>query len=53
MDYLLRDSYFCGVSYGNYDLDWLLDNLEICINGEEATLGISEEQSSPSTTSPQ
>ena len=29
MDYLLRDSYFCGVSYGQYDLDWLLDNLEI------------------------
>ena len=23
MDYLLRDSYFCGVSYGNYDLDWI------------------------------
>ncbi len=42
MDYLLRDSYFCGVSYGNYDLDWLLDNLEICINNKKATLGISE-----------
>ncbi len=42
MDYLLRDSYFCGVSYGNYDLDWLLDNLEICINDKKATLGISE-----------
>ncbi len=42
MDYLLRDSYFCGVSYGNYDLDWLLDNLSICnINGS-ARLGISE-----------
>lgn len=27
MDYLLRDSYFCGVSYGSYDLDWMLDNL--------------------------
>lgn len=42
MDYLLRDSYFCGVSYGNYDLDWLLDNLEICISDKKATLGISE-----------
>ncbi len=42
MDYLLRDSYFCGVSYGNYDLDWLIDNFKIChINGE-ASLGISE-----------
>ncbi|OIQ16857.1 MAG: hypothetical protein BM556_14465 [Bacteriovorax sp. MedPE-SWde] len=42
MDYLLRDSYFCGVSYGNYDLDWLLDNLEPAIIEGVATLGISE-----------
>jgi len=42
MDYLLRDSYFCGVSYGNFDLDWLLDNLEICIVDKHAHLGISE-----------
>jgi HD superfamily phosphohydrolase len=42
MDYLLRDSYFCGVSYGNYDLDWLLDNLTPAIIDGEATLGISE-----------
>jgi HD superfamily phosphohydrolase len=42
MDYLLRDSYFCGVSYGNYDLDWLLDNLEICVEHSQGTLGISE-----------
>jgi hypothetical protein len=28
MDYLLRDSYFCGVSYGSYDLDWLLNNVD-------------------------
>ena len=27
MDYLLRDSYFTGVSYGRYDLDWLLRGL--------------------------
>ena len=27
MDYLLRDSYFAGVPYGRYDLEWLLDNL--------------------------
>ncbi len=27
MDYLLRDSYFAGVGYGRYDLDWLLSNL--------------------------
>jgi HD superfamily phosphohydrolase len=42
MDYLLRDSYFCGVSYGSYDLDWLLDNLEICIEDNKAYLGINE-----------
>ena len=27
MDYLLRDSYFAGVSYGRYDLDWLMSNV--------------------------
>jgi HD superfamily phosphohydrolase len=27
MDYLLRDSYYTGVSYGKYDLLWLLSNL--------------------------
>jgi HD superfamily phosphohydrolase len=42
MDYLKRDSYFCGVSYGNYDLDWLIDNLEICNIDNQALLGISE-----------
>lgn len=42
MDYLLRDSYFCGVSYGGYDLDWLLDNLEVCLENNEAFLGITE-----------
>lgn len=42
MDYLLRDSYFCGVSYGGYDLDWLLDNLEPCVIDNRAYLGINE-----------
>lgn len=43
MDYLLRDSYFCGVSYGHYDLDWLLDNL-VPFEGpdHQVSLGISE-----------
>ncbi len=27
MDYLLRDAYFTGVSYGRYDLEWLLHSL--------------------------
>jgi HD superfamily phosphohydrolase len=42
MDYLLRDSYFCGVSYGNFDLDWMIDNLDICIIDNKGYLGISE-----------
>ncbi len=42
MDYLLRDSYFCGVSYGNYDLDWLIDNFQICKIDGVAQLGITE-----------
>lgn len=42
MDYLLRDSYFCGVSYGKFDLDWIIDNLKICNESGEAYLGISE-----------
>lgn len=27
MDYLLRDSFFCGVNYGKFDQDWLIENL--------------------------
>ncbi len=42
MDYLLRDSYFCGVSYGKFDLDWIIDNLKICTENSQAFLGISE-----------
>lgn len=42
MDYLLRDSYFCGVSYGKFDLDWIIDNLEYVVEDNKAYLGISE-----------
>jgi HD superfamily phosphohydrolase len=42
MDYLLRDSYFCGVSYGKFDLDWIIDNMKICVEKDQAFLGISE-----------
>ena len=42
MDYLLRDSYFCGVSYGKFDLPWLLDNLVCCPVDGKVYLGISE-----------
>lgn len=29
LDYLLRDSYMTGVAYGKYDLDWLLEVIEL------------------------
>lgn len=28
MDYLLRDSFYTGVHYGRYDLDWIIQNVE-------------------------
>jgi uncharacterized protein len=42
MDYLLRDSYFCGVSYGQFDLDWLLDNIEMHIDQKNAHLALNQ-----------
>ncbi len=42
MDYLLRDSYFCGVSYGKFDLDWIIDNLKASHQDGKVYLGISE-----------
>ncbi len=32
LDYLLRDSHFCGVKYGHYDLDWLISCMTIFID---------------------
>jgi len=31
MDYLLRDSYFAGVPYGQFDLERLISSLTFCI----------------------
>lgn len=42
MDYLLRDSYYCGVSYGKYDLDWLIDNLSYAVIDNKAYLSLRE-----------
>ena len=42
MDYLLRDSYFCGVSYGKFDLDWIIDNMKYCEVDGKAYLALSE-----------
>jgi len=30
MDYLLRDSHYCGVQYGMYDIEKLINSLTIC-----------------------
>lgn len=35
MDYLLRDSYYCGVNYGKYDLNRLLSSLSVYYRPEE------------------
>lgn len=49
MDYLLRDSHFCGVTYGNYDLKWLIHSIELypeespeylCVN--KKAIGVAE-----------
>lgn len=40
MDYLLRDSFFCGVNYGKYDNDWLMENLVGIEKERQIFLGI-------------
>ena len=42
-DYLLRDSYMTGVTYGRFDLDWLLEVIELAripTNGRDHGLAI-------------
>ena len=44
MDYLLRDSRACGVTYGQFDLDRLIEGMSIAINSDgELKVGIEEE----------
>lgn len=40
MDYLERDSYFCGINYGKIDKDWLLQNLTLHIQNHKAHLAL-------------
>lgn len=35
MDYLLRDSYYCGINYGKYDLNRVIDSLSVYYNKEQ------------------
>ncbi|HEX4953712.1 MAG TPA: HD domain-containing protein [Thermoanaerobaculia bacterium] len=40
MDYLLRDSLYCGVRYGHFDLDRLLDTMAPLPDEEQSAWGI-------------
>lgn len=40
LDYLLRDSHFCGVRYGEFDFRWMLHCMAIVQHGESERLGI-------------
>ena len=40
-DYLLRDSYFCGVKYGIYDIERLIDTMDVQRDMDERVLAIS------------
>ncbi len=42
MDYLLRDSYYCGVAYGSYDLDWLISSISVAEREGELIFTLSE-----------
>jgi len=41
MDYLLRDSFYTGVNYGRYDLDWVAGNLNPAFKDSRAYLALS------------
>ena len=40
IDYLERDSYFCGINYGKIDKDWLLQNLTLHVVQDKAYLAL-------------
>lgn len=42
MDYLLRDAHFAGVSYGKFDVSWLLSNVGIVAFRDGYSISISE-----------
>ncbi len=41
MDYLLRDSFYTGVNYGRYDVDWVMQNLNAAEQNGRAVLALS------------
>jgi HD superfamily phosphohydrolase len=40
MDYLLRDSFYTGVHYGRYDMDWIVQNVEPVVREGRVLLGL-------------
>lgn len=42
MDYLLRDSFYTGVNYGRYDLEWIAQNLKPAVKEGRAHLALSK-----------
>ena len=40
MDYLIRDSFYTGVNYGRYDLDWIIENMTSAVVNNEAHMGL-------------
>jgi HD superfamily phosphohydrolase len=42
MDYLMRDSFYTGVNYGRYDLEWILQNLSAGERDGTAVLALSK-----------
>ncbi len=42
MDYLMRDSFYTGVNYGRYDLEWILQNLSADQRDGKAVLALSK-----------
>nr|WP_280177627.1 HD domain-containing protein [Arsenicitalea aurantiaca] len=40
MDYLLRDSYYCGVRYGHYEIDRLINTICVLEDDDDGTLSI-------------
>lgn len=42
MDYLLRDSYYCGVAYGQYDIDWLISSMQVHTQDQKLVLALNE-----------
>ena len=44
MDYLLRDSYYCGVNYGKYDLNRLLSSLTVYVKQNDNIMQLAIER---------